>query len=651
MAGKMGRQALLGAAMGALLAAGAANAADAPAQDPRPPRIATADFAQQPLMHTPRISPDGTKIVTHVGIKGKDVLGIVDLGTGKLELIDSGEKFDINWYRWAGSDRVLISLGQTATLDGEDYWATRLLVHDVTTPATRLVGTPDMGILGDDVLWVDPAGQRVIMALQTSIYDYPSVWSLSLADKTRKQILPQRDGVWDWYADTQGVVRAGFEVQGDVWRMLYRAKDGDPFKTVVKARADDDDAGFDAVRIFAGHDDGYRIMLDDKSGLYGLYHFNFATRARGDLVLANDKVDIDDFDTRDDNDALIDATFTDDHPRVHWFDEELAKVQAALDASVPGRTATIISVDKARDRMIVLVGATNNPGAYYVFDEADGRMHKLASINEHLDANQLAVTQYTHYAARDGVDIPAYLTLPKGRNPHGLPLIILPHGGPYDVRDEGEFDEEVQFYANRGYVVLQPEYRGSGGYGKPFYDKGAGQWGRVMQDDLDDGMDWLAKQGTIDPKRVCMIGSSYGGYAALWGATRNPERYRCAASFAGISDLKKQLKYQIDFKISKRYQKDWRKRVQGDDGFDLRTVSPLYTIDRLKVPILLMHGDADPRVPYKQSKLYADALKAAGKPAEFYTLKGEGHGFSSSENEQMWFDKLDAFLAKYNPAD
>jgi dipeptidyl aminopeptidase/acylaminoacyl peptidase len=133
-----------------------------------------------------------------------------------------------------------------------------------------------------------------------------------------------------------------------------------------------------------------------------------------------------------------------------------------------------------------------------------------------------------------------------------LPLIIMPHGGPYGVRDDGTYDVEVQFLANRGYVVLQPEYRGSGGYGKAFSDKGEGQWGRAMQDDLDDGMDWLAGQGTIDPRRVCIIGSSYGGYAALWGAVRNPERYRCAASFAGVSDLKRQMKFWMAWPIRAR---------------------------------------------------------------------------------------------------
>jgi dipeptidyl aminopeptidase/acylaminoacyl peptidase len=327
------------------------------------------------------------------------------------------------------------------------------------------------------------------------------------------------------------------------------------------------------------------------------------------------------------------------------------ETQDLIDKAVGGRHVSIVSRSRDHSVMIVQLGASNDPGRFYIYRPDTGVMNMFARVNEKLASRDLTPTRYVSYTARDGLKIPAYLTLPAAKEPRNLPLIILPHGGPYDVRDDGTYDPEVQFLANRGYAVLQPEYRGSGGFGQPFYQKGEGQWGRAMQDDLDDGMDWLVKEGTVDPKRVCLVGASYGGYAALWGATRNPERYRCAASFAGISDLPRQLKFQIDFKISKRYRKDWRQQVQGEDTFDLKTVSPLFTLNKLKVPILLFHGDDDQRVPYKQSRLYAEALKVAGKDVEFVTLKGEGHSFSTSANMQLWLDRLDAFLAKYNPGE
>ncbi|MEI6641827.1 MAG: S9 family peptidase [Novosphingobium sp.] len=619
-----------------------------------PEKIPTTVLSQLPFITSPRLSPDGVRIAAYVTLKGRRLLGIFRPETGETKLINTGETLDLNWFRWAGNDRLLFSVGKTVPWDGDDAWQTRLILYDIAAGEQRFIGGKTEGLTGDDVLWIDPEGKSILLAFQQTIYDYPSVSMIDLGTNKAKQVVGQRTGVWDWYADDKGVVRAGFEFGENKWRMIYRAKDGDSFRTVVKADIGDDDAGFDAFRIYQGSDDGYRLMLNEATGHYALYRFNFATRTRGELVYEASGVDIDDFDTKADGSSLYAAWYTDDRPRAHWFDTELGEVQANIDKAVAGavgdRAATIVSYSRDRVRMLVHLGGSNDPGRYYVFDQASGVMQLFAQTNDKLKTSQLTTTRYTSYKTRDGLEIPTYLTLPKGREAKNLPLVILPHGGPYDVRDDGTFDVEVQFLANRGYAVLQPEFRGSGGYGKSFYEKGEGQWGRAMQDDLDDGMDWLARQGTIDPKRVCIVGSSYGGYAALWGAVRNPERYRCAASFAGISDLKRQLKYQIAFKISKRYRKDWRKTVQGDDKFDLTTVSPLYAIDKLQVPLLLVHGDEDQRVPYKQSKLYADALAKAGKPYELVTLKGEGHGFSSDTNMQIWLDKLEAFLTKYNPA-
>ena len=430
--------------------------------------------------------------------------------------------------------------------------------------------------------------------------------------------------------------------------MVYRKTGEEEFHRLGTARYDDDKAALDIVRLTRDSDDGF-VLSNEKTGRYALYRFNFATQALGDLVFESPTNDLDNYYLSRDHANVLAVTYSDDRERVVWLEPTMKRYQQSLETKFPGRIVKIGSRNADDSRFIVWVGAAEDPGTFYVYVPAAGALAPIAIGNDKLDPAQLAPTKYIHYSARDGLDIPAYLTLPAGRDSKSLPLIVLPHGGPYDVRDTLGYDPHVQFLANRGYAVLQPNYRGSSSYGLAFFEKGEGQWGRAMQDDLDDGVDWLVKEGVVDGKRVCIVGGSYGGYAALWGATRNPERYRCAASLAGISDLGRQLKEQLNL-LSSRYRKNWRATVQGATDFNLDGISPLKNIDRLRVPVLVAHGDQDTRVPLKQSTLYVAGLVKAGKLHEFHVYEGEGHGLNDPQNIADWLERLDSFLEKYNPA-
>jgi dipeptidyl aminopeptidase/acylaminoacyl peptidase len=227
----------------------------------------------------------------------------------------------------------------------------------------------------------------------------------------------------------------------------------------------------------------------------------------------------------------------------------------------------------------------------------------------------------------------------------------MPHGGPF-ARDTGEYDPWVQLLANRGYAVLQPQFRGTTGFGREFVERGYGQWGRKMQDDLDDGFDWLVAQGIADPKRVCIVGASYGGYAAIWGAMRNPERYRCAISWAGVTDLRMMLQHDRSLFVAKRYFSDWRNRVTGvSDKGDLNQVSPLKQASSLRIPLLLGHGRKDWNVPVAQAEALEKALKKARFPIETAYYPEAEHSFASTADLADWLKKVEGFLAKHNPAD
>jgi dipeptidyl aminopeptidase/acylaminoacyl peptidase len=224
----------------------------------------------------------------------------------------------------------------------------------------------------------------------------------------------------------------------------------------------------------------------------------------------------------------------------------------------------------------------------------------------------------------------------------------MPHGGPF-IRDKWAYEPWAQFLANRGYAVLQPNFRGSTGYGKAFVEAASGQFGRKMQDDLDDGVHWLAGRGIVDPKRVCILGASYGGYAAMWAAVRNPEIYRCAISYAGISDVASMLRFDRSRWIAQRYYADWRDRIRGNGGFDLARVSPIARAAEIRIPILIAHGQKDGNVPFAQSKRLHDALLRAGVPHEFVVYPDEGHGFTKVENSVDFLKRVERFLARHNP--
>jgi dipeptidyl aminopeptidase/acylaminoacyl peptidase len=612
--------------------------------------IPTESLAELPLLTGPLLSPDGTKLLAMVGTAGKAKLGLIGVLSGESRGFTLPEDFDIVSYRWAGDERVLMSVGKTTPYFDDEVYMTRLISYELATQKISFVGQRTQGPEGDDILFVDPDGKWLLLSIQKSVYDYPSVFRVDLVTGKMKEVVRQRPDVWEWFADPSGVVRAGIGFTQKKWSMVYRATEDASFRRVGSARFDDTDAGLGLMRFVYGSDEGY-ILSSEKTGRDALYHFNYATLETGALIFESPTNDISDVLLSEDGRTVSAAYYTDVRDRVEWFDPEMKEMQAAIDQAVGSKEAWIVSRSRDRKKILVLVTGANDPGSYYYFRPDEGRMQRLAYVNEKMKGYKLSPSKPITYKARDGLVIHGYLTLPLGREAKRLPLIVMPHGGPFGVRDKGDYDVDVQLLANRGYAVLQPNYRGSESYGRDFEDRGNGQWGRAMQDDLDDGMDWLVKEGIADPKRVCIVGASYGGYAALWGATRNPERYRCAASFAGVSDIARQLRYSRDFFINRKSARKWRDRVKGEADFKLTDISPIDHVDRLNVPVLLGHGDKDQRVPPKQSSLYARALERAGKPHEYHSYPGEGHGFASPDNLKAWLDSLEAFLKKHNPPD
>lgn len=582
--------------------------------------------------------------------EGETVFVISDTATGKIVRALLPEAADeLEWYNWVTNDKLLLGVSTPGKFFGDDVRYTRMVLVEVSSGVmTRLFARSDV-VEGDNVIHIAEDGSYILVAIQQTIYDYPSVMRHELRPGGRiSTVQNPRDGVWNWSTDEAGVVRMGTGWVDGKLKVYYRASASDELKLIAKLKEGaQDQQYFEALQIITGSDEGY-VLSPGENGRVGLRRFNFATREEIETVYEHPDWDIDSVTLKDGKPFA--AFFTADRDEVHWFDPKIAAQYRGMKKALGSGEVWVQSRTDNETRMLVYAGQENDPGALYLYDVAAKRMQEIAQYRPELDFRQLATPRPMQYTARDGMVIRGYLTLPRGREARNLPLIVMPHGGPYGIRDKLEYNDEVQLLANRGYAVLQPNYRGSGGYGDAFFEAGTGQIGRKMQDDIDDAMDWAVKEGIADAGRVCVVGGSYGGYAALWSVLRNPERYRCAASWAGVTDWNKMLRYDRRY-LSERVNKRWSARVRGNQEADLDAVSPYRLAATLSRPVLLAHGTKDQRVPIAQYNIFEKAARAAPVPPQTLVVEGEGHSFSKVESAQAWFEALDAFLARHNPAD
>lgn len=612
-------------------------------------RLPVESFGKRPFIEDPELSPTGELMAAKVDAGGKEVVAIFNLVNREKDtkMVSVGDH-EIRWFDWAGPDRVLISLLLDATIDGYETKMTRLISYEVSSGKATSIGYNSQGFFGDQVIYTAPDGSYILISLSRAAFYYPAVYRADLATGEMKIVVEARDPILFWIADTSGIVRVGVGYEGEHMRIFSRDSESENyFKHIAAVRMEDTDGEIDTFRVPSSSSKGL-VVTNAQTGRFALYDFNWKTMEIGKPVFEHPTVDIDDYAMTEDETAVEAVYYTDDRRRVAWLQPEMKAVQEEIDAAVVGRMNYVTSSSRDRKRFLVWTGTASDPGHYYLYDRKAEQMTRIATPFEALKGKKLSEVKAVSYRARDGLEIPAYLTLPAGREPKNLPLILLPHGGPH-VRDSWGFDYWAQFLANRGYAVFQPNFRGSSGYGVEFLKKGFGEWGAGMQDDLTDGAQWLIKEGTVDPKRICIAGASYGGYAALMGAIKTPELYRCAISYAGVTDVPAMMRHDKNQLLPSRYRR-WRDRVRGEADVNLKGASPVRRADEVGVPVLLMHGTDDETVPYRQAEEFVKAMKKAGKPLEFIEFKDVDHDIEKSADRIKFLNAVEAFLATHNPA-
>ena len=392
---------------------------------------------------------------------------------------------------------------------------------------------------------------------------------------------------------------------------------------------------------FSADDKTAYLQVQHKTGPDSIVSFEPATGKRVEL-LRDKLVDPDFLIYAQDELAPVGANFVSDRRYNVFFDETGAdaRLYRTLEAAFPGESVVVTSRTGDGKLALLQVSSDTNAGDFYLYDTSDQSAKGLFSRRNWLDPKTMSPTRSVQFAARDGLQLHGFVTVPKGAGP-GLPMVVLPHGGPFGVADTWDFDEDVQLLAEAGYAVLRVNFRGSGNYGRAFMHAGAREWGQRMQDDVTDATRWAITQGIADPKRICIYGASYGAYAAMMALAREPDLYRCGVGYVGVYDLP--LMYREGARQA-TYVKNWFNDWLGKEA-TLAAVSPTQQAARMTQPVFLAAGGKDWRAPIAHSERMEKALKAAGRAPETLYFATEGHGFYTAAHRREFYAKLLKFLS------
>jgi dipeptidyl aminopeptidase/acylaminoacyl peptidase len=606
------------------------------------------------------ISPGGEYLAASVPLEDRTILVVIERATNKVTAkFVLGKNVHVSYFNWAKPDRLLIGTSEKFGLLAQPQLTGELYAINADGGSAELLvgyqvndgglGTTIKPKKGNDRIYAFPVatppmeGKRVLVSVRPygSMDPYSSAEYLDIYSGRRDKVAsaPVRNA--SFATDNQGVVRfaAGF-ASDNVRKLYYRTGEGAQWELA----GIETDGRFDSPVGFSADNKIAYLQSEQPDGPDAIVAMDLATRERK-VVLRDDDTDPSGVIYRNGTRTPVGFFFHDGKLRTQFLDEQSAdaKLYHSLEAAFAGEAVVITS--KTADGRLALVQtySDRNPGDFYLFDTVAKKASHVLARREWFDPEQQHAEQPIMLKARDGLALHGYLTVPKGSSGKGLPLVVLPHGGPYGIRDIWGFDDEAQLLAQAGYAVLQLNYRGSGGYGRAFEQAGVQQWGGTMQDDLTDATRWAIDQGIADRNRICLYGASYGGYAALMGAAKEPTLYKCAAGYVGVYDLPKM---QADTNRDSARLGNWSKEWVGKPE-NLASVSPNRFADRIKIPVFLAAGGEDETAPIEHSKMMEAALRKAGTPVETLYYDNEGHGFYLEEHRREFYSRLLAFLNRH----
>jgi len=608
-------------------------------------RIPIEVFFGNPEISQLRFSPDGKFIAALVPVERRMNLLVIDLEKKQQQLVTKLTDEGIQTFRWANNDRLLFQRDEGGRERPELCAVSRKggVVDRLAYSGDKTTAEINSRFGGLIQREKSQANKFVVLVYDT-IRDRPDVGIMDVRSGATKVVTPNPGMVTNWVLDKGNVARIGIAEEGEKISILYRDKDGGAWEEIASSTGDE--PGWTPLA-FDGDDRTLFVSSDLGRKTKAVFRFDTATRTMGEMVAADDTYDIDGgLIWSEALGAIVGVRYEGERERVVYWNSEFQRRQEIIDRSLPGLSNVQIEASDDGSRIVVYSHSDREPGVYFLFDERNKRIEQLAVVKPNVDPDLMSEMKPVSYAARDGLLIHGYLTVPNSVEPRKLPLVIHPHGGPYGIRDVWGFNPEVQFLASRGFAVLQVNYRGSGGYGREFEQLGFKKWGLEMQDDLTDAVRWAIDQGIADPRRIVISGASYGGYAALAGVAFTPELYCAAVNYVGVADLVTHFRRYID---SSREMRHWLLTRIGDPNNRevakrLEETSPSRYASRIRVPVLMAYGRNDPRVKIDQGREIEAALKRSGVVHKMIVEKDEGHGFRKEEKNLAWYQQVEAFL-------
>lgn len=602
------------------------------------PTIPLEDFFRNPEKTAYSLSPNGEYFAFLAPYQNRKNIFVQKIGSSEAQQITEVTDRDLSGFFWANDERLIY----VRDFGGDENFHLFSITKDGKDKKDL---TPFEGVKVDMIDDLENDEEHMIIGLNKRIPQVFDPYRINIRTGALEQLAENPGNISSWITDHTGQLRIAIATDGVNTSILYRKTEQDSFQTILTTNFKKT-----IQPMYFDFDNGETVYALSNRGRdkMAVIKMNIATGEELELIFEHPEVDVSYMSYSRQRQVPTTISYV-TWKREHKFvDQQVEDLYQRLERDLGDYEVVITSTNKTEDKFVIRTYSDRSLGAYYYYDKKSDVLEKITEVSAWLKEEQLAEMKPIQYQSRDGLTIHGYLTLPKGVEHKNLPIVVNPHGGPW-ARDTWTFNPEVQFLANRGYAVLQMNFRGSTGYGRQFWEASFKQWGLKMQDDVTDGVQWLINQGIADSSRIAIYGGSYGGYCTLAGITFTPDLYACAIDYVGVSNLFTFMEtippyWEIYLKMLHEMVGD---PSDSADNARLKATSPVFHVNNIKAPLLIAQGAKDPRVNQDESDQMVAALQRNGIAVEYILKENEGHGFQNQENKFEFYGRMEAFLEKH----